>query len=156
MARFFLALLVSFLALIGRGNSWSFWGYSSSCTYTRQDAVKCFERHVDTNKDGIISMVEVDAARTKYTGRLFKAIEWFASWGIDISSAKILSDCDFNHDGKFTPDDFIRSYKTCVPTQAGLCIIKKVCDAADAEQEEEEKAKTMREVKPPRSWRSYL
>ena len=145
-------MLLLLLPFVGLAQAWSFWGYDSSCTYSRADAVACFARHVDTNKDGVISVTEVEAAKDRYTGRLMKAIEWLVSWKIDILTEKILSDCDYNHDGKFVADDFLRSYKTCVPTQAGLCMIKKVCDGADAT----EKEAIMTEVKPPRSWRNWL
>jgi hypothetical protein len=144
-------LLIALL-LVSLAQGWSFWGYDSSCVFTRADAVACFARHVDTNKDGVISVAEVDAAKERYTGRFMRAIEWLVSWKIDIRTEKILSDCDYNHDGKFTADDFLRSYKTCVATQAGLCMIKKVCDGADAADVEA----VMAEVKPPRSWRSWL
>ena len=142
-----LLLLLLLLPLVVNG--WGLWGYSSNCVYTRADAVACFARHIDTNKDGVISVDEVNAARDKYAGGfLFKTIERLTSWVIDIRTEKILSDCDYDHDGKFTPNDWMLSYKTCVSSQWGLCAIKKFCDAADGP--------VMKEVKEPKSWISWL
>lgn len=135
-------------------DGWGLWGYNSNCVYTRADAVGCFARHIDTNHDGVISKEEVDAAREKYAGGfLFRTIQRLSSWVIDIRTEKILADCDYDHDGRFTPDDWMRSYKTCVASQWGLCVIKKFCDAADAETAQPE---VMKDVKPPRSWRDWL
>lgn len=139
------------LAFAGSAMAWSFMGYSSTCIYTRADAVKCFERHVDTNHDGLITVPEAEAARDKYTGKLLKALSWLVSWKIDIRTSQVIKDCGYDaHKGGFTAGGFMRAHKTCVASHAGLCLIKKVCDDADAEDE------AMRTAKPPSSWSKWL
>lgn len=147
-------LLFLLLAAPLAAHGWGFWGYDSACVWTRKDAVDCFKRHVDSNHDGVITVQEVDAAKERYTGRFMKALAWLVSWSIDIRTEKIVADCGFNRKlNGFTAQSFIDSAKTCISSQAGLCLVKKVCDGAD---EAEGEVAVMSEVKPPRSWRSWL
>lgn len=108
-------------------------------------------RYVDTNHDGVISLDELEVAQTKYVGLVLRMMKWVVSWIADTSTPTILRDCDYNHDGKFTADDFLKSYKTCMPSQAALCIVKMSCDKADAEAAKAEAA-----VKAPRVWWKIL
>lgn len=122
-------MLLLFLATSAHALSWWGWtNYDPHCKYSRMDAVQCFEKYVDLNHDGVITANEVEAAKTRYITGAFKWFLRIISWEVDTSTAKIFHDCDYNHDGKFTQDDFIKSKKTCIPTQAGLCMIKYVCD----------------------------
>jgi hypothetical protein len=150
-----LILPLTLLLTLPLVSGWGFWGYDPNCAWTRKDAVECFRRHVDTNHDGVITIPEVDAAKERYTGRFMKALAWLVSWSVDVRTEKIVSDCGFDPKLKgFTAQSFINSAKTCIASQAGLCLVKKVC--VDADEAEKEAAAAMREVKPPRSWRSWL
>lgn len=126
-----LVVLLLLAGTVSVASAWDIFGYSSDCKFTREDAVKCFEKHVDTNHDGEISVLEIENARMRYEGRFMRAMQWLVSWKIDVRTEKIMHDCDFNHDGKFTSKDFLLASKTCIASQAGLCVVKKVCDKAD-------------------------
>lgn len=135
-------LLVAVLA-IGGARGFRFWGFDSNCAWSRQDAVECMRRHVDTDRDDAISIAELDAARNKFEGAVLKTLEWFVGWGIDTSTKKVLEDCGgYPHNRTWTERElralrltikqFLRNKKTCLPTQISLCMLKFVCDRADA------------------------
>lgn len=112
-----------------------------TCKWTREDAIACIGQHVDTNHDGWVSREELKEARTRYAGSagrwLMSGLGWIQrrfSVGIDTSAKKVFEDCDYDHDGKLTSDDFRKADKTCLPSQMALCMLKKVCDKADANQ----------------------
>jgi len=123
--------LLVFLLIPSIVFGWNVFGYGDSCTYTREDAIKCFKKHVDLNHDGVISVKELSTARRRYVGPLIKILQWFVSWKIDTSTKHVIRDCDYDHDGKFTADDFRKSYKTCIASQTGLCLVKQACEKAD-------------------------
>jgi hypothetical protein len=115
---------------------WGFGGLEfGSCAFTREDAITCFRKYVDTNHNGSIDKHELDAAIKKYGGSVINgartAMSWMPSFmKIDLSAATIIKNCDYDHDGKFTPDDFRKSKHTCLPTQWNLCQVKGACDRA--------------------------
>lgn len=125
---FFIALLFSV------SHGLCIFGYCNTCKYTRKDAVHCFSRHVDLNHDGMITVAEIDVAREKYINGFLKRIFLFIKWWgeIDTSTEKLIKDCSLNHGTVFTARDWMGTAKTCVATQFGMCLIKKVCDDADA------------------------
>jgi hypothetical protein len=118
--------------------AWSVFGFGNSCKFEREDAIVCFKKYVDINHDNVISIAELDRARTKYETFALKEAEallkfrivkyWLGE--INITTAKVVEDCDYNHDGKFTTEDFRKATKTCLPSKYGLCLLKKVCDEA--------------------------
>jgi hypothetical protein len=125
-------------------------GYEEHCTYTREDAIKCFSKYIDTNNDQKIDLKELEVAKTKYLGWALKMLQWVASWAIDTSTPKIMHDCGAGTKGYFTADDFRRTAKSCMPSQEALCMVKMVCSTAD---------KDMHEVKDPRVktwWNKWL
>ncbi len=90
-------LLVLLLVSSARGSFQSFvLGYDEHCSYTREDAIKCFAKYVDTNKDGVISLDELENAQTKYVGIVLRMMKWVVSWIADTSTPTILRDCDYN------------------------------------------------------------
>jgi EF hand len=134
-------LLVALLIMLAVGARANWFLPDDTCKWTREDAITCIGRHVDTNHDGWVSRAELASARTRYTGSaahwLMSGLGWLQrnlSVGIDVSAKKVFADCDYDHDGKLTPDDFRKSDKTCLPSQTALCMLKKVCDKADAHQ----------------------
>lgn len=108
--------------------------FNPFCSFSREDAIKCFAEYIDTNKDGVISIEELDHLRSKYDakGSMMSWFEWAAGkGGIDTSTATLIRDCDENKDGRFTPDDFRKSTKTCLPSRWSLCLVKVMCDAEE-------------------------
>lgn len=120
-------------------------GYDENCHYTREDAIKCFAKYIDTNHDQKIDLEELEAGKEKYLGWALKMLQWVASWAIDTSTPKIMHDCGAGTKGYFTADDFRRTAKSCMPSQVALCMVKMVCDSADKKNKE-----VMSEVKDPR------
>lgn len=129
-------------------------GYDEHCAYTREDAIKCFAKHLDTNHDHVIDLKELEAAKQKYVGWAIKLIEWVVSWKIDTSTERIMHDCGAGTKGYFTADDFRRTAKSCMPSHEAMCMIKAVCDKVDKQE-----ADAMEEVKDPRVktwWSKWL
>ena len=103
------------------------------CAFSREQALDCIKTYVDVNHDNVITLEELEDARSKYTSTLQKAASWLASWFTDsVSTPRIIKDCDFNHDGVFTPDDFIQATTTCLPKCRDLMLMKGVCEKAAA------------------------
>jgi len=129
--------LLIFVSLIGIIHGFSIlkklesFVYDPDCTFSREDAITCIGKYVDTNHDGVISIKELSRVRRKFLGPFLRVMSYFISWKVDISSKKVLHDCDFNKDGKFTADDFRNATKTCLPTQQALCLLKVSCDRAE-------------------------
>lgn len=129
-------------------------GYDEHCTFTREDAIRCFAKYIDTNHDQKIDLKELEVAKSKYLGWALKMLQWVASWAIDTSTPKIMHDCGAGTKGYFTADDFRRTAKSCMPSQEAMCMVKMVCDKADKNEEE-----IMHQVKDPRIktwWNKWL
>lgn len=77
------------------------------------------------------------------------------SWAVDTRTEIILRDCDYNHDGVFTADDFRKSKDRCMPSQISLCLVQMVCKNADkkAAKEKAEAEAEAAAVKSPRWWK---
>lgn len=133
-------MMLLFLCTFGATTGWSFFGYGNSCKFTREDAINCMRKYVDTNHDDIITVKELEAARAKYESFALKKAEAFLNnpivryfvGDINTTTAKVIQDCDYNHDGIFTPDDFRQATKTCLPNRYGMCLLHKVCLEAEA------------------------
>lgn len=108
----------------------TFIGFDEHCTYTREDAITCFSKYVDTNKDGVISKEEIDDVQKKDLTWGIKLIKWATGYTPETSTAIVMRDCDYNKDGVVTADDFRRASITCMPSQWALCAVKMVCDHA--------------------------
>lgn len=106
---------------------------NSDCGFTRQDALVCIKKYVDTNHDGEISNEEFEYAKEHYmpdpVHRLTKLLNVFH---INYTLDNIKPKCDANKDGHFTPQDWIDSAKTCLPHKADLCKFQRVCEIAAA------------------------
>ena len=123
--------LLYVLLLHGADGSW--WSHEPECEFTRDDALQCIRRFVDTNHDDKISLDELEAARSKYMTGFQKAGAWVASWFTDdFSNETILRNCDYDKDGVFTPHDFEQATEKCLPDQHALCLLKGACDKAAA------------------------
>lgn len=104
--------------------------FDPDCSFSREDAIVCIGKYVDTNHDQVISQGELSRARQKYLGSFLRLVSYVVSWKVDVSSKKVLQDCDYNKDGRFTADDFRNATKTCLPSQEALCLLKVACDHA--------------------------
>ncbi len=132
-------MLLCLLFIIRFAEGWSIFGFGNSCKFTREDAIVCMQKYVDTNHDNVITIPELEAARNKYEGFALKTAEAILKWriaryflgDINVTTAKVIQDCDYNHDGKFTPGDFRRATKTCLPNRYGMCLLHKVCLQAE-------------------------
>ncbi len=122
-------LLVILVPLV---SGWGLWGYGNNCGVKRSDVIPCFATHIDSNRDGILSLEEIETAKDKYSTGIMSIVERVLQYKVDASAKKLLEDCDANHDGVFTTEDWMASVKHCIPTQLGMCLLKKVCDNADA------------------------
>lgn len=122
-------MLLLFL-FICASHSWGIWGFDTACGWTRQNALNCFRKHIDTDHDDIITQSELDVAREKYMPRWMKVGQWLGSFVVNASTAKVLEDCDYDKDGIFTTDDWMHASKTCLPSEWAICLVKTVCDAA--------------------------
>lgn len=108
---------------------------SGSCSYTREQALYCFTHFVDTKKQGYIDEEELRFAIDNYAPKALSKVRWAASWLINaLKIDTIFKDCDYDKDGKLTPEDFRKSVKTCLPTQWDLCQVKTACERAQAAQ----------------------
>ncbi len=125
-------VMIAFAAGTANANFFNYLiGFDPECTFTRHDAVDCIGRYIDTNRDRIVTIAEIDAARDRYTGILLKMIERVVSWKIDISTKKIVQDCGGRPDGTFTEEAFLHS-KTCMPSQYALCLFRVACKHAES------------------------
>ena len=120
-------LLVFLLFGVGHCGFFSFLPpiWDTSCEFTRLEAKDCLEREMDTNEDGILTRDEIVAGLSKHVIPIFRPV---LKW---LKMSSIMRDCDYDHDGIFTPDDFMKSYKTCAAKKSNLCTIKWFCDRAN-------------------------
>jgi hypothetical protein len=139
-------MLLLLVLLVGSAHAWGFedateaikkaamvrfLGYDPKCTYSRENAISCFSKYVDLNKDGKITLVEINEAEDKYLSWELKLLKWVVGWKIDVSPKSIMRDCGPDDRGEFTPDSFRRTAKTCIASQEALCLVKIGCDHLD-------------------------
>lgn len=142
----FVLITLSLLFVSSEGSFTSYLlGYDEHCTYTREDAIKCFAKYIDINKDHRIDIAELEYAKEKYLGWALKMLQWVISWKVDTRTSKIVHDCGAGDKGYFTADDFRRTAKSCMPSQEAMCMVKSVCDKADQQSDQ-----VIREQKDPR------
>jgi hypothetical protein len=104
---------------------------SDTCGFTRADALNCFAKYVDTNKDGEISAAEFEHAKQAYMPPRMRELVYLAKkFYFDFTIKDVLNGCDANKDGRLTIQDFHESEKTCLPGRQDLCEVKTVCDIA--------------------------
>ena len=104
---------------------------SDTCGFTREDALACFIKYVDTNKDGEISELEFEHAKLAYMPeRMRAAMSLAKTFHFDFTIQDVMGGCDANKDGKLTIKDFVESEKDCLPNKQDMCEIKTVCDKA--------------------------
>lgn len=143
MARFCIGIFI--IAIIQPIHG--FWGIRETfgmCTFTRQDAVDCMRKYVDTNHDDKLSLIEMRIAKKRFLPYSLQAAGWLAKkFHIDTSIRSAMRDCRvhpvvprkgktlMDKDLTFGPDDFLKTGKTCLPSQWALCQLKKVCDNAE-------------------------
>lgn len=109
---------------------------SDSCNFTREDALACFIKYVDTNKDGEISAEEFEHAKQTYMPwQMRKALGIAKKFNFDFTIKDVLAGCDANKDGRLTIKDFADSKDTCVPGKRDLCELSTVCLIAKEHQE---------------------
>ena len=101
---------------------------SDSCGFTREDALACFIKYVDTNKDGEISAVEFELAKQKFMPwQMRKALNIAKRFNFDFTIKDVLAGCDANKDGHLTIKDFADSEDKCLPGKQDLCEVQTVC-----------------------------
>ena len=104
---------------------------TSSCGFTRTDALQCIKKYIDTNHDGVIQDSEFEYAKHHYTPKRMQKIEWAVEkmgWNYTLDNIKPA--CDANKDGIFTEADWMASKKTCLPYKADLCKLEYICKLA--------------------------
>lgn len=108
---------------------------SDTCGFTRADALDCFAKYVDTNKDGEISADEFEHAKQAYMPSRMRDLMWVAKkFHFDFTIKDVLNGCDANKDGRLTIQDFKDSEKDCLPGKSDMCELSTVCKiAAEAE-----------------------
>lgn len=105
---------------------------SDTCGYTRDDALLCIAKYVDTNGDKEISAAEFEAAKRAYLPRQARMAAWVARrMGYDISIADVMKGCDVDGDGRLTLSDWEHGEKVCLPGAADLCKMQTVCKIAE-------------------------
>lgn len=105
---------------------------SDTCGYTRDDALLCIAKYVDTNGDREISEAEFEHARDTYLPRQARAAHWIAhKLGFDVTMADVKYGCDIDHDNRLTLSDWENGAKKCLPGKGDLCKLKTVCDIAE-------------------------
>ena len=79
-----------------------------SCPTVNQ-ALDCFYKRADTNKDGRISRHEIQVAIDRY-------LPWYERYPFKLFGGinKVMSDCDANHDGYLTKEEAHIMHKTCL------------------------------------------
>lgn len=104
---------------------------SSTCGFTRDDALECFKQHVDLNHDGEIEAAEFEHAKQAYMPpRMRAAMKLAKSIGFDFTVKDVLDGCDANKDGHLTIQDFHDSADRCLPGLQDLCMLSTVCKIA--------------------------
>ena len=97
-----------------------------SCSFTRTDALHCFNKYVDVNPhDGGISPQEAQDAISRYSTPPIRALFW--GWG----SSQIFKACDTDKNGLITAKDWIESEKTCMPHKKNMCSLEWFCKRAE-------------------------
>lgn len=109
---------------------------SDTCGFTREDALACFMKYVDTNHDGEISAKEFEHAKDAYMPeRMREMLSLAKKFHFDFTIKDVLAGCDANKDGKLTIKDFVESEQSCLPGLQDLCEVKTVCDIAKKKHE---------------------
>lgn len=94
---------------------------------TAEETIACGMQYADIDKDGRISLREVEVIRDLALGRVLAAGYWLASRVplLDemITTKQIFVDCDFDKDNYITMADFAKMRATCLNTP------KKINDA---------------------------
>lgn len=104
---------------------------SSTCGFTRDDALECFKLYVDTNHDNEIEAAEFEHAKQAYMPpRMRMAMKLAKSVGFDFSVKDVLNGCDANKDRRLTIQDFHDSADKCLPSPRDLCMVSTVCKIA--------------------------
>lgn len=99
---------------------------------TAEGAIKCGMQYADLDKDGRLSVREVEVIRD-----FALPVLWLASkvplLERAVSVKQIFRDCDYNRDGFITYDDFEHMRATCLETPGKIAdAYKYVCDKGAA------------------------
>jgi hypothetical protein len=119
-------ILLLILAVVSSGNAleWNLlWSRWTTCDYTKEDAVKCLEETIDTNKDRAVSRGEFFAAVVENPSMLVRAL----SWAKTMMANKLFAQCDYNQDGVITARDLKLAEKTCLHSKQELCMMQWIC-----------------------------
>lgn len=106
-------------------------------TFTRQQAWTCAMRAMDTNNDGALDGVEIDAAKAKYLYWYERSLGWIMG---PTKVENVMKKCDSNGDNRVDSTDFAAMKYTCMPYMdpdynwerpcEALCRVKTLCDRA--------------------------
>jgi hypothetical protein len=104
---------------------------SSTCGFTRTDALVCMKKYVDLNHDGEIQENEFDYAKEHYTPPRMQKVQWAVSkLGWDYTLDVIRPACGDEH-GRFTEASWMKNTKHCLPHKSDLCLFQYVCQLAE-------------------------
>lgn len=102
-----------------------------TCGFTRDDALQCIAKYVDTNGDREISADEFEHAKKEYLPKQAQMARWIARrLGYDVTIKDVMYGCDVNKDGHLTLSDWQDGAKVCLPGKGDLCKFSTVCDIA--------------------------
>lgn len=106
-------------------------------TFTREQVWTCAMNVVDTNKDGYLDGLEIDAAKQKYLYWYERALGYIAG---PTQLSVVMHDCDADLDGRISHADYEAKKLYCMPymdpkknwrvESNALCLVKKFCDRA--------------------------
>lgn len=116
---FFFGLFV-FAAMAWRP-SWIPPLWDETCTFSREDLIRCAERKMDINHDERITRAEFKAMIDSFPFLIRKGLPML--FNID----KVFQGCDYDKDGAITPADFRASVETCLPEKHDLCTAEWIC-----------------------------
>ena len=100
---------------------------------TAEGAIDCGMQYADIDKDGRLSIAEVEVIRDLAVGPVGAAGIWVASklpiLSKFVSVKQIFRDCDYDRDGYITREDFEHMRATCLETPGKIAdAYKWVCD----------------------------
>lgn len=122
---FAMVVVAQSFSLSGMYSKWMPPVYDTSCSFTRIDALECFNKYVDVApRDGGISPKEARLAVNRYSTAPIRALFW------GLGTKQIFKSCDYDKNGLITPKDWMDSKKTCMPHKKNMCSIEWFCKRA--------------------------
>ena len=112
-------------------------GVDNECNFNRKQAWSCAMNVVDTDNNGKVTTMEIEAAESTYMYWYEKVLGYLPFMP---TTADIIHDCDANGDGMIDASDYEATKKYCMPymdpknnwetKSDALCYVKVFCDRA--------------------------